>query len=169
MKKIIVYFFIFMMIFSSCAKNYKTVTSDNDAVTAVPGDDTAMNSIIENARNTVNDFVLHFKNPEKGEHSFTVKYPFATDPGSESTVEHIWLNEIKIKDGRYFGKIANDPFDIKKYKYGDEVQFDIHKITDWMYIKNHKIIGGRSIQFLIESIPENERTDDQKSMLEMFQ
>jgi uncharacterized protein YegJ (DUF2314 family) len=52
---------------------------------------------------------------------------------------------------------------------GDTITIDTDKITDWMYVQDEKIIGGRSIKYLLEKIPENQRSDEQRKILLMFE
>jgi len=52
---------------------------------------------------------------------------------------------------------------------GGSIIIDTNKITDWMYIQDGKIIGGRSIKYLLEKIPETQRGGDQKKILRMFE
>ena len=168
MKKISLLLIALLIVLLSCTKRYETTKSENDAVVSVPDDDRKMNAIITHARETVDLFLQHLHNPEGDETSFTIKYPFETDPGSEETVEHIWVSDIRAENNKYYGTISNDPFYIKRFTYGDIVEFDINNISDWMYMKGDKIIGGESIKLLIENTPANERTEDQKAILEMF-
>ena len=69
---------------------------------------------------------------------------------------------------RYYGIIDNTPFYISTMKKGDVVSFSAGDITDWMYISDGKIIGGRSIKYLLEQIAEHERSEEQRIILEMF-
>ena len=125
--------------------------------------------IAASARDTLPLFFRRLLRPAKDESDFSVKYPFRADSGSGFSMEQIWLQNITFKDGVYYGVLANDPFYITAMKKGGIVSFSADEITDWMYIKNGKIVGGLSIKYLLEHIPEHERGDEQKEILQMFE
>jgi uncharacterized protein YegJ (DUF2314 family) len=125
--------------------------------------------IAANARDTLPLFFRHLLRPAKDESDFSVKYPFRADIGSGFSMEQLWLKNITFKDGVYYGVLANNPFYIASMKKDDTVSFSADEITDWMYVKNGKIVGGLSIKYLLEQIPEHERGGEQKEILQMFE
>ena len=122
----------------------------------------------ENARNTFSTFLrqLNRANSDKGD--FYVKYPVLADAGKEIRTEQIWLTGIYYENGNYYGMLANTPLNISSLKKGDRIIFYTDSISDWMYISNGKIIGGQSIKYLLEKIPESDRSFQQKKILGMF-
>ena len=124
--------------------------------------------IAEDARNTLSGFFRHLSRPASGERNFCVKYPFTADEGSGIRAEHLWLTDIHFKDGLYRGILAGNPQYISGMKKGDTVSFSADLITDWMYIQGEKIIGGYSIKYLLENIPEEVRSEEQQKILGMF-
>lgn len=167
MKKYLLLALMFFVL--SCNSKLKVEKHNDDAIVKVSHEDNEMNKIIENARKTKSIFIEALQNPKPDERGFTLKFPFTTDPGSKNEIEHIWLKNIKnIKENQYSGVVANDPFFIKKMKFGQTVEFDINKISDWMYFKGNKIIGGKSVKYLIENIAEKDRDEESKMLLKMF-
>jgi uncharacterized protein YegJ (DUF2314 family) len=75
----------------------------------VKSEDEEMNQIIEQARASANIFLKELDNPNSTATDFSVKYPFNTDPGSQDSIEHIWLSDIEEMNGKYYGIVANDP------------------------------------------------------------
>ncbi len=146
----------------------REIGSEKKSTISVASDDPVMLAIIEDARASVSEFLSRQSRPADDESGFQVKYPFETDPGSDVNYEHIWLDNVILEDGEYFGTIANDPEYISDLAYGDVVMIDIDSISDWMYVKAGKIIGGKSIKYLIEKIPEDERTGEYDEILSMF-
>jgi uncharacterized protein YegJ (DUF2314 family) len=124
--------------------------------------------IAEDARNTLSIFFRHVTGTGKGEHSFYVKYPFTVYDEGDVVTEQLWLSGIYFKNGAYYGKLANNPRYLHNMKAGDTVTFSADSVTDWMYIRNGKIIGGYSIKYLLEKIPEDRRSEEQRKMLQMF-
>ncbi|HOH36266.1 MAG TPA: DUF2314 domain-containing protein [Spirochaetota bacterium] len=150
---------------SGCNK-FESIFSNKDGIVSVQSDDQEMNQIINNARNTTDQFLTAMQNPADDESNFIIKYPFKTDEGSELEVEHMWITDITKENNEYYGILNNEPVYIKKMKIGDKVKFDIKKISDWMYYKGEKIIGGKSVKYLLEK--SDNLSDSEKKYLEMF-
>ena len=124
--------------------------------------------ITQNAQRTLYIFFQHLNAPGAKEHDFYVKFPFSTDQSADADAEQVWLTGIRFKDGTYTGVLANEPAHIGGMSKGDTVVFGVDAITDWMFVKDGKIAGGRSIRYLLEKTPENERTESQRRLLQMF-
>ncbi|MFL0269337.1 DUF2314 domain-containing protein [Candidatus Clostridium radicumherbarum] len=160
-------FIIFCLLFLlltmvGCTSSLQTEKRENDSVMSVSSEDQDMNAIIYQARGSVNEFLKEYSNPNSTCTDFAVKYPFDTDPGSESTKEHIWLGNIEKNDGKYYGVVDNDPFYIKNMKFGDKVEFDINKISDWKYVDNGFLVGGKSIIYFYDRMSDKEKKEFEK-------
>ena len=129
-------------------------------------DDEKILHITKLARDTLPDFFRHMLRPAKDESNFMVKYPFKADADSGFSMEQLWLRNIQFKDGVYYGVVANMPFYIESIKKGDTISFSMEDISDWMYTSGKKIVGGYSIKYLLEQIPEHSK--EQKLILEML-
>jgi len=46
--------------------------------------------------------------------------------------EHMWVDTSGYRDEKFFGFVANDPVNIKNYKYGDWVAINKTDVEDWM-------------------------------------
>lgn len=159
MKKQIIIILILILATTACVPKQTKEVRGDDSVSLVSAEDIEMNKIIDEARKSLPLFLEILKDESIGKDSKSVKYPFDTVPGSKSSVEHIWLSEITIENGKYFGIVGNDPFDIKTMKLGDKVEFDINKVTDWSYFKNGYIIGGKSIKYFYDRLSDTEKKD----------
>ena len=124
--------------------------------------------IEDNAQNSLSTFFRNLNRANSGDRNFFVKYPFLADDGSGIRVEQLWLTGIYYENGNYYGTLANSPMNISSLKKDDKVIFSTDSVTDWMYIQDGKIIGGQSIKYLLENIPEEERNDQQRNILQMF-
>jgi uncharacterized protein YegJ (DUF2314 family) len=83
------------------------------------------------------------------------KFALKTKFDSPDGAEHIWVKDIEIKNGRYFGVIDNAPTSIPNLKVGDAIE--VHNITDWMYIDNGVLRGGYTIRLLRDRMSAEER------------
>jgi len=160
------FFFLCVFLFLSCDKSTDTSAYRAASPTVdVEKSDKEIERIAENARQASTVFFRNLARPEAGANNFFVKYPLTIDDNTEQ----VWLGNIRFKDGLYYGVLANTtvslPDDKKK---GRTVVFDPDAITDWMYVQDRKIIGGRSIKYLLEKIPEADRSEDQRKILQMF-
>jgi uncharacterized protein YegJ (DUF2314 family) len=121
----------------------------------------------EDARNTLPGFFRQLTRGGGAEH-FCVKYPFIPDYDSGINTEQVWLTGIYFKNGIYYGILANTPRYLGNLKKGDKITFNMDEITDWMYVRDGKIIGGDSIKYLLEKTPEYQRSEGERELLRMF-
>jgi len=147
-----------ILVFSSC-KSQRKESRGNETVISVSAEDAAMNEIIDNARQTKDGFIKIIGDETVDQYEASIKYPFKTDPGSESSVEHIWLTNITIENGTYYGIVANEPFYIANMNLGDKVVFDINKISDWKYVKDGYLYGGKSIKYFYDQMNKAEKEE----------
>jgi uncharacterized protein YegJ (DUF2314 family) len=161
----------------SCGKEPSRFPASGEAVPFISGDparhrpqdDGELARIAEAARNSLPVFFRRLQSPLPGDGNFRIKYPLKADPRSGFSREQVWLSGIRFKDGRYFGVVASAPYYISGLSRGDTIPFDVEEITDWMFTRQGKIIGGRSIKLLLDQIPEHERDEEQRRVLEMFE
>jgi uncharacterized protein YegJ (DUF2314 family) len=123
--------------------------------------------IAEDARNTLSGFFRQLARGGGADH-FCVKYPFTVDEDSGIKTEQVWLTGIHFKNGVYYGILANTPRHLGNLKKGDKITFSMDEITDWMYVRGGKITGGDSIKYLLEKIPEYQRSEEERELLRMF-
>jgi uncharacterized protein YegJ (DUF2314 family) len=140
-----------------------------ESVVAVGQNDAEILRIADEARGSLSVFFRHLTRAGAGEGDFSVKYPFAVDAGSGADTEQMWLTRIRFRNGQYYGTLASTPVYISGMKKGDRVNFIADNITDWMYVKNGKIIGGQSVKCLLERTPEDRRNEAQNKLLQMFE
>ncbi|MDR1618277.1 MAG: DUF2314 domain-containing protein [Treponema sp.] len=169
-------FLLAALIFLSCGeagrqarRRFPSAGSSSDPTLHLDRDDPELRQIAEKARDTLPVFIRRLQSPLEGDGNFRIKYPFRTEAGSVFGREQLWLENIGFKDGAYHGTLANTPFYVPALKAGDTVTFEIDGITDWMYTSRGTIIGGRSIKYLLDQIPEHERDNEQRGVLAMFE
>ncbi|MDR0878925.1 MAG: DUF2314 domain-containing protein [Treponema sp.] len=165
-----VYLFLIPFLLLACggkAPNKAPVVT-SDPTLHLSRNDEELDRIAEQARKTLPAFIRRLRRPRDGDGNFRIKCPFRADSGSGFSREQIWLSDIHFSNGAWFGTAANTPFYISGFKKGDTLSFSTDDITDWMYIHDGKIIGGLSIKYLLEQIPENERDKDQQAVRSLF-
>jgi uncharacterized protein YegJ (DUF2314 family) len=113
--------------------------------------DAEMAAAIAKARKSLPTFWQRLAKPGPGEQGFSVKVGV---PVGGNNTEHIWVANVqKLKDGRYSGRFANQPRDIKGKKIGDAVAFSEGQISDWMFTRRGKIVGAETLRPMLKRLP----------------
>jgi len=131
----------------------KTKREGEPDIYSVGDDDKEMNEAMKKARASFDTFLKAFNSENEYQYGFSVKVPFSTDAG----VEHIWLSNVEVKNGKYYGEVNNLPNSVKSIKLGDIIPIDRNKISDWFYIENDKLVGGFTIRVIRNRMSATER------------
>lgn len=144
-----------------CAKQDEhNGSSVKDPVVHVAEGDAEMAAAISQARQSLNHFWSVFDKPTRGEDHFAIKVKITDQNGTE----YFWANELQRQNGKTTGTINNDPNIVKSVKLGDKVEIPEADIADWMYIRDGKMIGNRTMVPLFKSMPPEE-VEKFKSMM----
>lgn len=121
-----------------------------DRVIAVADTDTEMNAAIARARATLPVFWASYDAPKWTETEHSLKVRFRT-AGND---EHIWMSDLKkLPSGEYAARFADTPQNLPGKRFGDLAAFKDADISDWMFMRNGKIVGGETIKPLLKSMP----------------
>ena len=134
-----------LLVFPACS-------SKQDKIISVKPDDAEMNAAIARARASLPQFWEVFGNPAHGEKGFSLKVRITDKHGSE----HFWLTDIERKDGQLHGIVNNDPDIVKNVKLGQLIAIPEADISDWMYMREGKMVGNYTLRVLFKSMPANE-------------
>ena len=137
----------------ACALGSRPAVAQSGGIVGVPSADAAVKFAQEKARASLPDFWRALAKPGPGEEKFSLKVGVSTG-GNDS--EHIWVNGIeRLSEGRFAGRLNNDPRDIEGKKSGDRIEFDEAQIFDWMFMRNGKIVGNETMRPLLNHMPED--------------
>jgi uncharacterized protein YegJ (DUF2314 family) len=137
--------------------------AEDPPIVKVTSADVDMNAAIARARDTLPTFWASYDTPKPSETGHGLKVRFAVGP---DRFEHIWMSEVeKLPDGSFSGRFANQPSDLPDKNEGDQVEFKQADITDWLFIRNGKVVGGESIKLLLKSMPK-EQADAMRAQME---
>jgi uncharacterized protein YegJ (DUF2314 family) len=131
-----------------------------DPVASVSGQDQEMNLAISKARDSLPLFWKVFEAPGRGESDFALKVRVEDRNG----VEHFWVTDLRRQDGKIFGFIGNDANTVASVKFGDEIEVLEDDISDWLYMRNGKMVGNFTVRPLFKQMPDAE-VERLKSML----
>lgn len=137
---------------------------DHSPIVDVPTSDPVMAAAIAKARATLAVFWSSYENPKPSESAPSLKVRF---PTRGTNGEHIWMDEVKkLGDNSYSGRFANAPRDLPGRRVGDLVEFTEAQISDWMFLRNDKIVGGETLRPMLKSSLPKREADALRARLE---
>ncbi|MEL6449367.1 MAG: DUF2314 domain-containing protein [Pseudomonadota bacterium] len=127
---------------SSADDKPELVERDGEPTVVVyPSGDESMPKAIADARATVASFVEQLPALEANATAYySVKAPIETEGGTE----HIWLDSIVYEDGKFTGKLGNEPLS-SELSYGQEYTLPADEVSDWMAVVDDVMFGGYTI------------------------
>ena len=93
-------------------------------------------------------------------HDFAmVKIPFeeVLEGHSETTFEHMWIDNIQFDGLNITGELVNDPIELTSISKGDLISKKVTEIGDWMFSIDTKTYGGFTIQSMRSTMNAKER------------
>ena len=129
-----------------------------DPVITFAPDDPAMNTAIEEARDTLNVFLANVLDAKGvSQVDTTLKVAFQVDAAGYDN-EIIWVSDFsRNTEGRYIGYLANEPNHMPDKQLGSKVRFTAHQIRDWGYFDVHgKLFGHYTTRVLLTTMPQNQ-------------
>jgi len=104
---------------------------------------------VATARETLPKFWEIYDSGDRSYSDFSIKVGLVT---TDDSYEHIWVNDVKNKNGKMSGKLANDPVNIPDLKFGDKVNFTVDEVTDWAYIRGGRLHGHHTTRVLMKTM-----------------
>ena len=126
---------------------------NRDEVFRLPKDDPDMAAAMRKARETLPQFLTLWHAPRASTSHFAVKVGIKDDADG---VEYFWITPFTEKDGRYSGRIDNDPNTVKNVKLGDTIRFGQDEIVDWLYLDGTDMKGNYTACELFRRAPRHE-------------
>ena len=74
-----------------------------------------MNAAILKANETLDSFNSGLTNPKAESQALKVQF------SNSSGIEHMWVGDVILKNGKYSGILNNDPEYVKEYRSGDQI------------------------------------------------
>ncbi len=132
------------MFVAGCGDAHKTFSDKYDQA--------EMKAAVEQARASLPEFLARARNPQPGDEAFNVKVKL-TDSGG---TEHLWINDLKLDQEPYTGKITMDAEVLRNVRTGMTCKFTLDEVSDWMYMANGKMQGNFTLRVLMKSMPKEE-------------
>jgi len=131
----------------------------------VKSDDQEMLSAMRKARDTFPDFkrevLKEYARIIPVFDTVLVKAYFY-DEGIKQGGEHLWLNDIEFGDIMISGTIVSSPSHLKSVRRGQNVQFPLERLSDWLYVFDGKAHGAYTVKLLRSRMADKELKDHDK-------
>ncbi len=137
------------------SKMDKTERTAEPTIYSTSDNDEEVNNAIDLARKNLKEFDSAFKIRSYDAGTIALKIKFPTKIG----YEHIWVTQIHSKLGSYNGVIDNLPENAKDVKLGNRIKIDKDDITDWMFGRNGKLVGGYTLRAFRNRLTKHEKKD----------
>jgi uncharacterized protein YegJ (DUF2314 family) len=141
---VVTFLAVFLSLLAGCSKG--------DKVISVEENDAEMNAAIAKARETLPQFWQAFDKRERGESDFALKVRITDKNGAE----HFWAVGLERRDSKIMGTINNDPNIVRNVKLGDRIEIPEADISDWMYMRDGKMVGNQTIKPLFKQMSAGE-------------
>lgn len=123
-----------------------------DKVVDFATDDAEMNAAIAKARETLPQFWERLAAPAANEDGFSLK--LAISDGINT--EHLWCGYIEGDADKANCIIDNQPVYVQVVAYGEGVDVDPADISDWLYYRDGRIVGGQTLRVMLPYLPKKE-------------
>jgi uncharacterized protein YegJ (DUF2314 family) len=114
----------------------------------VADNDKAMDGAVTRAQKSLGFFIAAFKAKKAGDSSFEVKKGFVDG----DKVEHLWIDRLTWDGKNFRGRINNRPLDVKNVQMNETVIVAPRDVSDWMFVKGGKLIGGFTTRVLYKRL-----------------
>ena len=125
---------------------------DHSEIINVHEDDVEMNAAMQQARDTLPEFVQRFHEPEAGDSDFALKVRVEDEYG----VEHFWTTDLEERAGGWTGVVANDPKTVRSVEIGETIAFEESEVSDWAYDHEGVRQGSFTLHVLLDRMPKEQ-------------
>jgi uncharacterized protein YegJ (DUF2314 family) len=124
----------------------------------VEDNDKQFDRATEQAQRSLGFFIAALKAKKSGDSGYEIKKAFVDG----DKVEHLWISDVSYDGTNFHGKINNKPIDVKSVRLGQSMTVAPKDVTDWMFIKNGKLIGGYTTRVFYARLSPEERAQFDK-------
>ena len=132
-----------------------TPASGDTGYAPVSDDDEQMDRAVENAQRTLGFFIAALKAKQGGDTAFEIKKGFIDG----EKVEHLWIKRVTYDGKNFHGQIDNRPREVNNVHLGQRVSAAPEDVTDWMFLKDGKLMGGYTTRVLYARLSPEEKAE----------
>jgi uncharacterized protein YegJ (DUF2314 family) len=137
-------------------------SSSGPPVIDVEDDDPEMARAIREARETLPEFWSRLESPQEGDSDFSLKVKWEDETGTA----YVWLSQIERTGDKIYGRLENESDAVKSTHAGERVLVNEVDISDWLYMRNGKIVGDRTTRLLLAKMAPEEVEAYQRRLAE---
>ena len=146
-------FAILLLVFHTASTNGQVRKKTDKNMYSTTKDDTQMNAAMATAKRRFGEFDSAFKYGHYDQGKFSLKVQFANPRGHE----YIWVTEIALEKGQYWGLLSDTPATDINVKYGERLKVGRQDVVDWLYGKDSILYGGFTIRVLEQRMTKKEK------------
>ena len=130
----------------------------------VAEEDKQMDRAVEHAQRSLGFFMAVLRAKKDGDSQFEIKKPFVDG----DRVEHLWISAVTFDGKNFHGRINNKPLEVKNVRFGERVTVAPKDVSDWMFLKDGKLMGGYTTRVLYARLsPEDKAQFDREAEFEI--
>ena len=133
-------------------------TPGHPGYSQVSDNDKAMDRAVEHAQRSLGFFMAVLQAKKPGDTTFEIKKGFVDG----DKVEHLWISSVTYDGTNFHGKINNRPVDVKNVHLGQRVTVAPREVSDWMFLKNGKLMGGYTTRVLYARLSPEDKAEFDK-------
>ena len=115
--------------------------------------DVGFEGAIQQARNTLDEFIDRIASPHPDRTFVAVKVRFFPPDG---LTQDIWVDGVTYTDGSFRGNMGDDIPSLK-LSFDDKIVVQTKDIVDWMIVENGKLVGGYTIRLAYRRMSPEEK------------
>jgi len=146
-------FAILLLAFHTASTNAQVRKKSDENMYSTTKDDTQMNAAMATAKRRFGQFDSAFKWGYYDQGKFSLKVQFANSKGHE----YIWVTDISLEKGQYWGLLSDTPATDINARYGERLKVGRQDVVDWLYGKDSILHGGYTIRLLELRMTKKER------------
>ncbi len=112
-------------------------------VVGVRRNDRRLRAAVAEARRRWPEFVAAFEERQQGQ-IFSVKVPVREG----RLTEHMWVSVSALENDMIYGRLDNEPLDVKRLHAGDRLRVPVGDLDDWLFTNGEALAGGFTIDVL---------------------
>lgn len=120
--------------------------------------DKAMDEAVDRAQKSLGLFIAALQKGRVGDTRFEIKKGFVDG----AHVEHIWIDHLTWDGKKFHGRINNQPLDVKNVRLGQSVTVAPRDVSDWMFLRDGKMIGGYTTRVFYQRLSASDRAEFEK-------
>jgi len=139
---------LLLAVLVACATPQET----EDPTFSVSDNDPEMTLAISRARESLPQFWSAFEHRDRGQSDFALKVQIEDSNG----IEHFWVTDLRLEDGKIYGVVGNEAEIVASVQLGDEIEVPVEDISDWLYVRDDKMVGNFTLRPLFKQMPPEE-------------